>query len=337
MEYDAAGLVSRRQRGAGFNEVVSAYQRDIADLDQDGSTTDYVPLTPLYDGAYDCIGVLDHIGAIAESYAHTYDGAVTITSAAGGAIPTSAVGWQQGYGCMYRDGESGLLYAVHRYYCTTIGRALSEDPMGRWSDCAALGSGYVWLGNRYRNGWDPLGLRDPDAPRGPTSRAEADQRARIANLYAAMNFIEKFGPEWAKKQLAKRRKYWKSRDWPGNPWGIWIQHMPSNSGWCANEASGEALIVIDDDAALPGRDRGKWGQFLSVIYHELMHDYEGQNDASADAPDEVTHPALPGITGAGTGEYNNNGDAYAESTMSGRDEQVAPGEPGSLWDGRPPR
>jgi hypothetical protein len=54
---------------------VSAHQRDVADLDQDTSTTDYVPLTPLYDGAFDCAGVLDHTGAVAESYVHTYEGA----------------------------------------------------------------------------------------------------------------------------------------------------------------------------------------------------------------------------------------------------------------------
>ena len=161
MEYDASGLVSRRQRGAGFNEVVTAYQRDIADLDQDGSTTDYVPLTPLYDGAYDCVGVLDQTGAVAESYVHNYDGLVTITNASGGPIPTSAIGWHQGYGRMYRDGESQLLYAVHRYYSSATGRFITEDPLRRWFDALNGGNGHAWVANRYRNIWDPLGLVTP--------------------------------------------------------------------------------------------------------------------------------------------------------------------------------
>jgi len=158
MEYDASGLVSRQHRGAGFKEVVSAYQRDIADLDQDGSTTDYLPLTPLYDGAYDCVGVLDHTGAVAESYVHAYDGLVTITNAAGGTISTSALGWQQGFGRMYRDAESGLLYAVHRYCSAATGRFLTIDPLGAWFDIDNTGNGFAALANNYRNRWDPLGL-----------------------------------------------------------------------------------------------------------------------------------------------------------------------------------
>ena len=173
MEYDAAGLVSRRHRGAGFTEVVSAQQRDIADLDQDGSTTDYVPLTPLYDGAYDCIGVLDHAGALAESYVHTYDGIVTIANAAGTPIGASAIGWQQGYGRMYHDRESGLLYAVHRYYSPTTGRFVSEDPMGRWFDSSSAGSGYASVGARYRNSWDPLGLGSDHTRDTPADRVAA--------------------------------------------------------------------------------------------------------------------------------------------------------------------
>jgi len=179
MEYDGAGLVSRRHRGAGFNEVVSAQQRDIADLDQDGSTNDYVPLTPLYDGAYDCIGVLDHTGAIAESYVHNYDGAVTITNAAGGTIPTSAAGWRQGYGRMYCDTESGLLYAVHRYYDAGLARFLTVDPVGRWFDPDNVGNGYGWVANQLRNAWDPLGLREP------TDQDAVDAIVRVMQQAAA--------------------------------------------------------------------------------------------------------------------------------------------------------
>ncbi len=158
MIWGQVSLVWRRHRGSGFNEVISAYQRDVADLDNDGSTTDYVSLQPLYDGAFDCVGVLDHTGAVAESYAHTYDGTVSITNGAGQPLTTSAVGWHQSYGRMYRDAESGLLYSVHRYYSPATGRFVTEDPLGRWFDSSGHGNGYSWAGSSYRNGWDPLGL-----------------------------------------------------------------------------------------------------------------------------------------------------------------------------------
>jgi len=183
MEYDASGLVSRRQRGAGFNEVVSAYQRDAADLDQDGSTTDYVPLTPLYNGAYDCVGVLDQTGAVAESYVHTYDGAATITNAAGGTIPTSAVGWHQSFGRMYEDAESGLLYACRRYYSAAFGRFLTSDQAGAWFDPPNLGNSYAWCANAFRNAWDPLGL----ATGGKHARYTADIMAPGGYSQAAID------------------------------------------------------------------------------------------------------------------------------------------------------
>jgi RHS repeat-associated protein len=113
----------------------------------------------MYDGAFDCVGVLDHSGVVAESYAYTYEGAVTITGCAGGTISSTAVGWHQGYGRMHRDDESGSNYAVHRYYDESLGRFMTEDPAGRWHDSSNVGNGNAWIGSAYRNGWDPLGLQ----------------------------------------------------------------------------------------------------------------------------------------------------------------------------------
>ncbi len=158
-EYDSQGLFSRRHYDDRFGQVVTAQQRDIADLDQDGNTGELVPLTPLYDGAYDCGGVLGPTGALAESYVHTYEGIVAITNAAGQSLSTSAVRWQQGYSRSYRDDETGLLSAVHRYCASSLGRFLTQDPLGRWGDRGNYGNGYGWAGQRHRNDTDPLGLR----------------------------------------------------------------------------------------------------------------------------------------------------------------------------------
>jgi RHS repeat-associated protein len=72
---------------------------------------------------------------------------------------------------MYRDVESGLLYAVRRYFNPRDGRFVTEDPLSRWFDGNNLGNGYAWVGDQYRNSWDPLGLASPDSHAYFTERA----------------------------------------------------------------------------------------------------------------------------------------------------------------------
>ena len=186
MEYDGSGMFSRRHYGGEFGKVSGVAQRDLADLDNDGNTVEHLLLTPLYDGAFDCVGVLGPTGAVVESYVHTYEGQVTITNASGQTISTSAIGWQQGYGRMYRDAESGLLYSLHRYYNPAIGRFVTEDPLGRWFDASGIGNARSFSANRYRNAWDPLGLivlREESRP------ATAEEK----EMYAGSGVIEQSG------------------------------------------------------------------------------------------------------------------------------------------------
>jgi RHS repeat-associated protein len=157
MEFDASGQFSRRHFGQRIDEIVGASQRDIADLNGNSSTTDSVWLTPVYDGALDCAAVLGPTGTVAEAYVHSYDGVVTILDAAGLAISTSAIGWQQGYAGMHRDDETGLLYARKRYYSPATARWVTEDPVGRWHDGFSRGNGLAWVGNAYRNATDSFG------------------------------------------------------------------------------------------------------------------------------------------------------------------------------------
>lgn len=158
VEYDALGVFSRRHYGPFTGQVAAAWHRDQLDLDGDGSTTDSVWVYPLYDGAFDCVGLCGPAGNVVESYVSSYAGAMTITNAVGNAIAPSALGWQQGYAGYYRDDETGLQYATLRYYDPETGRFTTEDPIGRWGDGANLGDGYAFLGNRYRNSADPFGL-----------------------------------------------------------------------------------------------------------------------------------------------------------------------------------
>ena len=265
MEYDASGLFSRRQRGAAFNEVVSAYQRDVADLDQDGSTTDYAPLTPLYDGAHDCIGVLDPNGAIAEQYVHTYDGSVTVTTAAGGTIPGSAVGWHQGYGRIYRDAESGLLYAVNRYYSPATGRFITEDPAGRWFDTSNLGGSFPWGGNRYRNALDALGLR-ADGPAMPGGFADGLSEISAAAQNASASGALSDSDQHAIDALAAAADNVSFELYSG-------AEEPQNAGAVAysrgdlRDANGNWIIRINYDRW----HSRSYGLQLLTLVHELMH------------------------------------------------------------------
>ena len=157
-EHDASGLFSRRHYDHHSGEVAAAWHRDLLDLDSDQSTADMVWVYPLYDGGFDCSGLLGPLGALVESYQFSYAGWPTITNAAGTPIATSGMGWQTGYGGLYRDDESTLSYALSRYYSPDLGRFITEDPVGRWFDQSSGGNGYAYTGSGYRNDVDPVGV-----------------------------------------------------------------------------------------------------------------------------------------------------------------------------------
>jgi RHS repeat-associated protein len=62
------------------------------------------------------------------------------------------------------DPETGLYYYHARYMDPVLGRFLSMDPIGGWTDGANLGNGYGYAGNGPAAGIDPLGLEDTAAP-----------------------------------------------------------------------------------------------------------------------------------------------------------------------------
>ncbi len=158
-EHDADGMFSRRHYNHIDGEVVAAWHRDLLDLDADQSTSDMVWVYPMYDGAFDCIGLLGPTGALVESYVFSYDGRPTITNAAGSTLSVSGMAWQTGYGNLYRDDETELKYALMRYYSPSLGRFTVEDPAGRWHDPVNTGNGYAYVGNSFRNAVDPTGLK----------------------------------------------------------------------------------------------------------------------------------------------------------------------------------
>jgi RHS repeat-associated protein len=57
------------------------------------------------------------------------------------------------------DAETGLMYYKQRYYSATLGRFMSRDPIGIWTDLANIGNGYAYVGDNPATWTDPFGTR----------------------------------------------------------------------------------------------------------------------------------------------------------------------------------
>ncbi len=57
------------------------------------------------------------------------------------------------------DPETGLVYMRHRYYSTSRGRFITQDPIGVWGDWLGLGNGYSYAANAPQVYCDIMGLQ----------------------------------------------------------------------------------------------------------------------------------------------------------------------------------
>ncbi|GEM_PF-1910036 len=64
-----------------------------------------------------------------------------------------------GYTGRVHDDESGLVYYRYRYYDPSIGRFLTQDPIGNWGDASNWGNGYAYVASMPNQGMDPWGLQ----------------------------------------------------------------------------------------------------------------------------------------------------------------------------------
>ena len=55
------------------------------------------------------------------------------------------------------DSENGLYHVRARYYSASLGRFLSEDPIGPWGDRVSVGNAYAFAGNGPYDRYDPTG------------------------------------------------------------------------------------------------------------------------------------------------------------------------------------
>jgi RHS repeat-associated protein len=156
-EYSGSQLQARYFRGSTIDELVAAWL-----LDADGKTRPYLFHQ---DQVTSTTAISGHNGGTAQSAKYAAFGQVQ--AATGSSVN------RQGYTGREEDG-TGLMYYRARYYDSSIGRFISEDPLGY----AAGVNFYAYCSNSPVDCSDPTGLIDWRA----VGKASIDLAANGAGL-----------------------------------------------------------------------------------------------------------------------------------------------------------
>jgi RHS repeat-associated protein len=118
---------------------------------------------------YSVHALTDVTGKIVEAYQYDAYGRTTVFGSGSGGVVTfgpgavivssgiSAVSNPYMYTGERQDPETGLFYFRARYYDTQLGRFISRDPIGTWTDKVNLGNGYAYVGNNPSTRLDASG------------------------------------------------------------------------------------------------------------------------------------------------------------------------------------
>jgi RHS repeat-associated protein len=101
--------------------------------------------------------ITDPAGNVVEKYDYDPFGQATIRDSADVIIPSSAISNPFMFAGRRLDPETGLYYYRQRYYDPGLGRFISQDPIGNWTDGINLGNGLAYVGNNPVNNTDPNG------------------------------------------------------------------------------------------------------------------------------------------------------------------------------------
>lgn len=124
-----------------------------------GPNQNWAEYTVAEGGAHCPQRVLDSNGAVVEIQEYDPYGKTTYYGTTGSSFAASQVGNPFGWKAVRVDLETGLLYMRHRFYSTTWGRFLTQDPLGSWVDPKSLGNGIAYVGNEPLVDSDRLGLQ----------------------------------------------------------------------------------------------------------------------------------------------------------------------------------
>jgi RHS repeat-associated protein len=140
----------------GIDSVSFMEARDIADLDADTNTSEFVRLYYHLDPRSNVAYLTDANEDVAESYAYTPYGERQVLDQSGNPVAGSQVGNPFGFQRRNHDEETGLIHFRHRAYDPVAGHWLQRDPLGL--DPGANPREFV--GSSPTNRTDPLGLKD---------------------------------------------------------------------------------------------------------------------------------------------------------------------------------
>ena len=101
--------------------------------------------------------VTDNSGGVVEQYDYEDYGQPSFSDGSGAPLAGSVIGNSTLFTGRCYDPETGLYYYRTRYLDPTAGRFTTRDSIGIWEDEAALGNGYVYVGNNPGARVDPYG------------------------------------------------------------------------------------------------------------------------------------------------------------------------------------
>ncbi len=132
------------------------------------------------DANWNVTDLVNGTGVVVERYAYDAFGVQTIYDASYTVRAGSSYASVYGFQGMRYDSVSGLNTADARWYSPTLGRWVSNDPIGFAGGNKNL---YGFVGNNPGNGVDPSGLADPPPPPSRTSRVIG----AVGSAYDAVN------------------------------------------------------------------------------------------------------------------------------------------------------
>ena len=190
-----------------------------------GTTTSYY--------AADGLGSIAHltssIGAVVERYSYDPYGVPTIKNGSGAIIPTSAFSNRFLYTGREWDSEIGSYFYRARYYRPTIGRFVSQDPLGHSAGINL----YSYADNSPINKLDPLGTL-------PIGTAAPDPTSNPGFL-DSVGFVIPIGPEGGCGVGGGSQPGGGSEAGRGNRWGCQVRcnvHPAKPGAICPDRVEG---------------------------------------------------------------------------------------------------
>jgi RHS repeat-associated protein len=114
------------------------------------------------DSLHSVFALTNSAGSVVERYEYDAWGRQTVTDF-GSAGSISTAGGKSSFGNPFLftgqryDAGTGLMYYKQRYYSAALGRFISRDPAGIWTDLNNLGNGYAYVGDNPATWTDSYG------------------------------------------------------------------------------------------------------------------------------------------------------------------------------------